>query len=131
VIGSALKNVGGAALLALCVVGSGYNVLMAVNSPDGTRMNSVLKARIEQERVALAALKAEAAALSDHADRLERESLDGDLLEERVRSRLGLVARDEYLVRMEDLDRLAGLSSHPRPDRTRIAAVHTDGPTTR
>ncbi|MEM6649484.1 MAG: hypothetical protein AAF603_04460, partial [Pseudomonadota bacterium] len=49
--------------------------------------------------------------LSQKADRLLTTSLDKDLLEERVRSVLGLVRPEEMMVRIEDIDRLAAAAS--------------------
>ncbi|WOI54218.1 FtsB family cell division protein [Parvularcula sp. LCG005] len=102
-----LKQVADAVLPAICVVGIGYNGLLYLNAPEGVRMNNLLQDRIADSRAELAALEAERQRLSDHADRLLTASLDEDLLEERVRSVLGLVRPNEYMVRMEDLDRLA------------------------
>lgn len=95
------------AAAAFLVVGIGYNVAMTFNAEDGLRMKSALNAQIVAEREELAALEARRDDLSDKADRLMSASLDQDLLEERVRAVLGLVRPGEYMVRMEDLDRLA------------------------
>ena len=43
-------------------------------------------------------------------------SLDKDLLDERVRSVLGLVRPGELMVRMEDLDRIAELNAVPEEE---------------
>lgn len=99
----------------------GFNVLVMLNSPDGLRMLGTLEARQGAVEAEIAALDAERLWLKDRAERLMLASLDEDLLEERVRSVLGLARADEYMIRMEDLDRLAGLA--PPQSRTRYAAL--------
>ncbi len=95
---------------AICLVGIGYNVLVMLNSEDGVRMNSILVEEIAAERETLAELQAEQAYLSDRADRLMTASLDHDLLEERVRSVLGLVRPSEFMIKMDELDAVAAVS---------------------
>lgn len=117
-----LSVLGGTLLPALCVVGIGYNTLVAVNSSEGVRMKSLLDEQIAVERERLKALEGQHAFLSNRADRLLSASLDEDLLEERVRSVLGLVDRGEYLMRLEDLDRLA-LAPGERPVQEDVPAA--------
>lgn len=105
-----LSVLGDSFFSAICVVGIAYNVLVAVNSSDGIRMKEILDGKIAVEKARLSALKNEYAFLNARTDRLLSSSLDHDLLEERVRSVLGLVDRREYMVRVEDLDRIARLN---------------------
>lgn len=99
------------ALTAIFVVGIGYNLLVGLNSQEGVRMTNVLRDQIEVETVRLESLRADYEFLNQRADRLLSRSLDQDLLEERVRSVLGLVQHGEYLVRVDDLDRVADLGA--------------------
>ncbi len=111
-----LRLCGETLLPAICVVGIAYNVLVMLNAPEGIRMNKLLKEELAAERATLATLKAERDHLSDRADRLMSASLDKDLLDERVRSVLGLVRPGELMVRMEDLDRIAELNAIPEEE---------------
>ena len=94
-------------LPAACLVGAAYNAALMVNGPEGRRADELLRARIAEERVALAETRARAAHLEDRADRLLMATLDVDLFEERLRARLGLTLPGEYMIRVEELDRLA------------------------
>ena len=102
-----LRVVAEAAMLAFGVVALAYNILMMLNSEEGLAAKVELEADILERRQMIASLEEEHAFLSRRADALLTGQLDEDLLEERVRVVLGLVRPDEYLVRMEDLDRLA------------------------
>lgn len=99
---------------AFCMVGIAYNTLVMLNADEGIRMNDMLQDRIAEEQQHIVSLQSQYTQLSDTADRLMSASLDEDLLEERVRSVLGLVRPGEYKVRMEDLDKLAAFM----PDRS-------------
>ncbi|MEM9232737.1 MAG: septum formation initiator family protein [Pseudomonadota bacterium] len=114
------------ALAALAVVAIGYNFLVMWNSPEGVRMNEQLQLEIEQRQAEIAELEEQYAFLSGRADRLLTAQLDEDLLEERVRGVLGLVRPDEYLVRMEDLDRLADLGAETAAEQARLAALEEE-----
>lgn len=105
---SVISLLGDTIFPAICLVGIGYNTLVMLNSPEGVRMKNILEQQIADEQARLAELQEEHAYLSNRADRLLSSSLDKDLLEERVRSVLGLVDQGEYFVRMDQLDRLAG-----------------------
>ncbi|WP_031550971.1 FtsB family cell division protein [Parvularcula oceani] len=102
-------------LPAACVVGIAYNLLVTQNGEEGRRAAALLREQVAVETQALEAAKLRTARLSDRADRLLVASLDRDLLEERVRARLGLVSAEEYMVRMGDVDRLAGLEAEHGP----------------
>lgn len=114
------------AMCALLVVTIGYNVLVMINSEEGLHMRNALHNEIVQQQNEINKLEKEYVALSDRAQRLIAADLDSDLLEERVRGVLGLVRPDEYLVRMEDLDRLAmsnsGLEQEKEMETVRPAA---------
>ena len=99
-------------LPAACLVGAAYNLALMVNGPEGRRADDLIRARIDAERAALADLRAQTAHLEDRADRLLMANLDEDLFEERLRARLGLTAPGEYMIRTDELDRLASLEAH-------------------
>ena len=99
-------------LPAACLVGVAYNVAVTVNGPEGRRMDDILSVRIESERAALSELRAQTAHLEDRADRLLMGSLDPDLFEERLRARLGLTLPGEYMIRVEELDKLASAETN-------------------
>ncbi|WP_370337902.1 septum formation initiator family protein [Parvularcula marina] len=115
-------------LAAMAVVAIAYNFLMMYNSSEGRRMNEILQTEIAQRQARLDTLEQEHAFLTDRTERLLVAGLDEDLLEERVRGVLGLVRPDEYLVRMEDLDRMAEMGAeHAREEeRLILAAVSTE-----
>lgn len=106
-------------LPAAALVGAAYNLALMVNGPEGRRADDLIQAEIARERAALAALRERAAHLEDRADRLLIGSLDEDLFEERLRARLGLTAPGEYMIRIEELDRLASLERADGPDLRR------------
>ena len=103
------------------VLATGFNAVMAVNGPDGRRAEAILSERIEAQRATLAETRARTAHLSDRADRLMLATLDEDLLEERLRVRLGLTRPGEYRVRMEDLDGV--IASGEAGNERRFAAL--------
>ena len=96
-------------LPAFCLVGTAYNAALMVNGPEGRKAAELIDTRIAEEEAALGALRQQTAHLEDRADRLLMATLDHDLLEERLRARLGLTAPGEYMIRMDELDRLASL----------------------
>ena len=99
-------------LPAACLVGTAYNAALMVNGPEGRRADAIVQARLASEREAVAAIRQQADHLEDRADRLLMASLDHDLLEERLRARLGLTAPGEYMIRIDELDRLASLEKN-------------------
>lgn len=118
------------AFAAFLVVAVGYNTLAMLNSEDGVRMNERLQLEIAARKARVAELETQYSHLSDRADRLLTAQLDEDLLEERVRGVLGLVRPDEYLVRMEDLDRLAALNAptpEPKSEAEAVLAAMGEG----
>ncbi|WP_158305849.1 FtsB family cell division protein [Parvularcula bermudensis] len=122
---------------AFLVVTTGYNALLTVNSDEGLIVAERLEADIAARRDHLAALQSQKTALEERTDRLREDRLDKDLLDEKVRSVLGLARPDEYLVRMEDLDRLAALATDeeaaplPEDPLTRLAALSLAAATVR
>ncbi|MBB4659506.1 FtsB family cell division protein [Parvularcula dongshanensis] len=112
-------------LPAALIVGIAYNALVTVNGEEGRKAAHLLREEVAEQTARLDEARARTAALSDHADRLLTASLDQDLLEERLRARLGLVAQDEYMVRMGDVDRLAGLETLDDP--VQYAALRAGG----
>lgn len=112
-----LKKILQMAGLAFGVVAVAYNFLMMLNSTEGLFMHQQLNAQLQTEKAELAELQDQYAFLTRRADSLLTAGLDEDLLEERVRGVLGLVRPDEYLVRMEDLDRLAVAYTDEAPTR--------------
>ena len=112
-------------LPAALIVGVAYNLLVTANGEEGRKAAALLREKVAEETLRLDAARARTAALSDHADRLLTASLDEDLLEERLRTRLGLVAEGEYMVRMGDVDRLAGLETSDDP--VQYAALRAGG----
>ena len=106
-------------LPAACLVGAAYNAALMVNGPEGHRANELIRAKIEQERSVLSDISAQTEHLEDRADRLLMASLDEDLFEERLRARLGLTAPGEYMIRTDELDRLASLETRHDPRRDR------------
>lgn len=98
-------------LPACLLVAIGYNLLLTVNGPEGIRAEALLRAEIDKEHARLDAARARTAFLADRADGLMLASLDEDLLEERLRARLGLADPAEYMVRMSDLDRIAAMET--------------------
>ena len=109
-----------AVLPAVLTVGVAYNFALAANGPDGRAAGAIVRAQAEVARAELAEAEARTARLSARADGLMLASLDHDLLDERLRARLGLARPGERMVRMRDLDRLAGIA--PEAD-TRLAAL--------
>lgn len=120
-----LRVVAEAAMLAFGVVALAYNILMMLNSDEGLAAKAELETEILERRQMIASLEEEHAFLSRRADALLTGQLDEDLLEERVRVVLGLVRPDEYLVRMEDLDRLAEKNA-ARQEAARLAAAQEE-----
>lgn len=90
------------------LVATAYNAAMTVNGPDGRRAHALIAAEAEQARAALAEARTRTAHLSARADGLMLATLDHDLLDERLRARLGLARPGERMVRMNDVDRIAG-----------------------
>jgi cell division protein FtsB len=107
-------------LPACLLVAIGYNLLLTVNGPEGVRAETLLRAEIEQERARLDAAQQRTASLAQRADGLMLATLDEDLLEERLRARLGLADPAEYMVRMSDLDRIAAMETE-NDDTIRLA----------
>ena len=109
-------------LPAALVVAAGYNAAMMVNGPEGRRAEALLREEIAEAAADLADARTRTAALAARADGLMLASLDHDLLEERLRVRLGLTRPGEYMVRMRDLDEVAGLEDQHDGD-TRYAQL--------
>ena len=95
-------------LPAVLIVATAYNAALMVNGPDGRRAGALARAEVQEAEAQLAEARGRTAQLSARADGLMLASLDHDLLEERLRARLGLTRPGEYMVRMQDLDRIAG-----------------------
>lgn len=111
-------------LPAALIVATGYNAAMMVNGPEGQRAEAVLVAEIAKSRAELAEARGRTTHLASRADGLLLASLDHDLLEERLRARLGLTRPGEYMVRMQDLDEIAGTET---TDDDSIELAHLDG----
>ena len=111
-----------AVLPAALIVATGYNAAMMANGPDGRRAGEAVLAEAEAASERLAELRERNGRLAARADGLMLASLDEDLLEERLRARLGLTRPGEYMVRMGDLDRIAGTERH-EDDRTQLAEL--------
>lgn len=120
------KSIAQPALLALGVVAAAYNILMMINSPEGFAAHRQLQMELAEKRTELGQLERQYAELEHHADSLLTDDLDEDLLEERVRVVLGLVRPDEYLVRMEDLDKL--VEHHEAAEAVTLAKTKEDEP---
>lgn len=110
-------------LPAALVVATGYNAAMMVNGPDGRRAGEAVAAEAEVASARLVELRERNGRLAARADGLMLASLDEDLLEERLRARLGLARPGEYMVRMGDLDRIAGTRTETDDDGTQLAQL--------
>ncbi len=93
-------------LPAFCVLGIAYNSLLALNGPDGLKAKDMTEARLQDHEETLVALKLEREKLAREARLLSQETLNMDVLDERARSRLRYAAPGEYVVPLEELDRL-------------------------
>lgn len=82
----------------------------AVVSDTGYRALAELKVEAQDETEKLEALEARHRALAKSADLLNSNSLDPDLLDERIRAILGYSREGDVVISRRELDRLLGAS---------------------
>lgn len=77
---------------------SGYFAYHAVQGDRGVFAYAALTEQVRDARINLAEASAQRKALQSDVNRLKRDSLDLDLLEERVRAVLNLIDDDDVLI---------------------------------
>lgn len=94
----ARRRLTGAAVPMLFLALCGYFAHHATAGSRGTEAREARRAEVAAARVVLAAAEAERDAMERKVAALRGERLDRDVLEERARALLNLVARDEVVV---------------------------------
>ncbi len=93
-------------LPAICVLGIIYNFLIALNGEEGIRARELVREKLVEKRVELADAKVQHSQLENRATLLSLRTLDDDMLDESARKILGYAAEDEYVLSMNELERL-------------------------
>ncbi|MGV6800846.1 MAG: FtsB family cell division protein [bacterium] len=93
-----------AILPAICVIGIGYNALLALNGDEGIRAHKLVIEKLEARQVDLNRLQRQRQELEQRATLLSSAGLDMDMLDESSRRVLGFAADGEYVISMQELD---------------------------
>lgn len=95
-----------AVLPAICAIGVGYNVLVAINGDEGRRAFELVQEKRLAQEAELQHLRHQRADLERRAHLLSRAGLDHDMLDESARRVLGFAAPGEKVISLDEIDRI-------------------------